>query len=47
MWSEICFLLLLAIVVMIGGVVLFIVWQIIRYALNLICFFLFGEDEIF
>lgn len=47
MWSIICFLLILAIAVMVGGVVLFIAWQIIRFVLNLICFLLLGEDEMF
>lgn len=47
MWSIICFLLILAIVFMVGGVVLFIAWQIIRFVLNLICFLILGEDEMF
>lgn len=47
MWSIICFLLILAIAVMVGGVVLFIAWQIIRFVLNLIFFLLIGEDEMF
>ena len=47
MWSIICFLLLLVIAVMVGRVVLFLAWQIIRFVLNLICFILFGQDEVF
>lgn len=47
MWSIICFLLILAIAVMVGGVVLFIAWQIIRFVLNLIFFLLIGEDAMF
>lgn len=47
MWSVISFLLLLAIGIMLGVVVLFVAWQIIRFVLNLICFILFGEDEAF
>lgn len=47
MWSIICFLLILAIVVMAAGVVLFIAWQIVRFVLNLVCYLLFGQDEIF
>lgn len=47
MWSIICFLLLLAIGVMVGVVVLWLAWQIIRLILNLICGILFGEGEAF
>ncbi len=47
MWSIICFLLLLVIGVMVGGVALFIAWQVIRFILNLFCFILFGQDEVF
>lgn len=47
MWSVICFLLVLAIGVMVGVVVLWLAWQIIRFVLNLLCFLLFGEDEMF
>ncbi len=47
MWSVICFLLLLAIGIMLGGVALWIAWQIIRLILNLICYVLFGQDEVF
>lgn len=47
MWSVICFLLLLVIGVMVGVVVLWLAWQIIRLILNLICSVLFGQDEVF
>ncbi len=47
MWSVICFLLLLGIGVMLAGVALFVAWQIIRFVLNLICYILFGQDEVF
>lgn len=47
MWSVICFMFLLAIGVMVGGVVLWIAWQIIRLILNIICSILFGQDEVF
>lgn len=47
MWSIICFLLILAIGAMVAGVVLFVAWQIVRFVLNLVCYLLFGQDEIF
>lgn len=47
MWSIICFLFLLAIGVMVGVVVLWVAWQIVRLILNLICGILFGESEVF
>lgn len=47
MWSIICFLFLLAIGVMVGVVVLWVAWQIVRLILNLICGILFGEGEVF
>lgn len=47
MWSLIGFIALIAIVVMVGGVVLWVAWQIIRLILNLICYIIFGQDEVF
>lgn len=47
MWSVICFILALAIVVMLAVVVLYVAWAILRFILNMICGLLFGEDEMF
>lgn len=47
MWSLIGFIALIAIVVMVGGVALWVAWQIIRLILNLICYIFFGQDEVF
>lgn len=47
MWGIICFIFLVAIVVMVGSVFLWLAWQIIRFVLNLICYLLFGQDEVF
>lgn len=47
MWPVICFVLLLIIGVMIAVVVLWLAWQIVRFVLNLICYLLFGQDEVF
>lgn len=47
MWSLIGFIALIAIVVMVGGVALWVAWQIIRLILNLICYIIFGQDEVF
>ena len=47
MWSVICFILALAIVVMLAVVVLYVAWAIIRFVLNMICALLFGESEMF
>ena len=47
MWSVICFILALIIVVMVAVVVLYVAWAIIRFVLNMICAVLFGESEMF
>lgn len=47
MWSVICFILALAIVIMLALVVLYVAWAIIRFVLNMICALLFGESEMF
>lgn len=47
MWTLICYIALIAIGVMVGVVVLWLAWQIIRLVLNLICGILFGQGEVF
>lgn len=47
MWSVICFLLSIGIIVMLAVVALFIAWQVVRFVLNLICYLLCGQDEVF
>ena len=46
-WWIICVILLGTIGIMVAGVVLWLVWQVIRLVLNLICYILFGQDEVF
>lgn len=46
-WWIICAILLGGIGLMVAGVVLWIVWQVVRFILNLICFLFFGQDEVF
>lgn len=47
MWALICYIALIAIGVLVGAVVLWFAWQIIRLVLNLICGILFGQGEVF
>lgn len=47
MWSIICFLLVIAIALMVAIPVLWLVWDVIRYILNGIMYLICGEDEVF
>lgn len=47
MWWLIGYIALIAIGIMVGVVVLWLAWQIIRLVLNIICSIIFGTGEIF
>lgn len=47
MWWILAIIALVAIGIMLAGVALWLIWQIVRFILNLICSIFFGQGEAF